>query len=118
MKEGGAPGGDLTQHLDTSWLRPPSPPAFPSGRIDIYVLTNRRRRKAPRRARCLPMRSRAPADFISRTTDFTLPGVAPRCAPFLPTTSPSLAARSVSSILTVVSLRSQPARVHACCSST
>jgi 4'-phosphopantetheinyl transferase len=36
MKEGGAPGDDLTQHLDTSWLRPPSPPAFPSGRIDIW----------------------------------------------------------------------------------
>jgi 4'-phosphopantetheinyl transferase len=36
MTEGGVPGGELKQHLDASWLRPPLPLTFPSGRIDVW----------------------------------------------------------------------------------
>jgi 4'-phosphopantetheinyl transferase len=36
MKEVGAREGELKQRTATSWSRGPSPPAFPSGRVDIW----------------------------------------------------------------------------------
>jgi hypothetical protein len=99
MKEVSALAGDPKQRPDTSWSQAPSPPAFPTGRVDVWrVRLDELGTAGSEASVLLPMRSRAPADFTSRKTGLTLPDVVLHFGAFLPTTFQFLPPRFASSI--------------------